>query len=343
MSPRRLNVINSYNNSVVANLPFSSSVIAVKLNRKRLVVILERRVFIHDLNTLELLDTLETAPNPKGICALSTDNAHHYLALPATADSGSILVHDCDKLTALCELRAHRSPLALLAFSSDGTFLASASEKGTIIRVHNLPQASKVFMFRRGSYPTTIHSLCFSPPCIQPPLLSASSSTGTVHVFCLDPQHCTDGQEITAGSLLASVIPVPALQDVVDSARCLATIRLPVAGVPAVAAIVPARRPGRGGSDRGEVAPLTDGVRVLAATTSGYFYEYSVVGLDSQGEKVVCTLERESLLLESVEDDEAKADGRWLDSNSALTRSEMGAGVDLNMEDPLSRSILQPG
>eukprot|EP00959_Pyramimonas_sp_CCMP1952_P033016 692687-Pyramimonas_sp.AAC.1 len=57
----------------------------------RLVVILERRAFIHDLNTLELLDTLETAPNPKGICALSTDSAHHYLALPAAADTGCIL------------------------------------------------------------------------------------------------------------------------------------------------------------------------------------------------------------------------------------------------------------
>eukprot|EP00976_Prorocentrum_cordatum_P028026 568419-Prorocentrum_minimum.AAC.4 len=123
-------------------------------------------------------------------------------------------------------------------------------------------------------------------------------------------------------------------------------IRLPVAGVPAVAAIVPARQPLREGGDlrgRGDlVSPLSDGVRVLVATTSGYFYEYSVVGLDSkEGEKVVCTLERESLLLENNEG-EARADARWLDPNSVLTSSPLSgsAVVDL-MQDPQSRSILQ--
>jgi hypothetical protein len=37
-----------------------------------------------------------------------------------------------------------------MAWNHDGTLLASASQQGTMIRVHKLPQASKSFTFRWG-------------------------------------------------------------------------------------------------------------------------------------------------------------------------------------------------
>ena len=39
-----------------------------------------------------------------------------------------------------CELTAHNSPIAVMAWNQDATLLASASTKGTILRVHRLPQ-----------------------------------------------------------------------------------------------------------------------------------------------------------------------------------------------------------
>ena len=44
----------------------------------------------------------------------------------------------------VCEINAHQSPLAAMAWSADGTLLASASNKGTVIRVYNMPGANKV-------------------------------------------------------------------------------------------------------------------------------------------------------------------------------------------------------
>jgi hypothetical protein len=44
------------------------------------------------------------------------------------------------------QIQAHRSPLAAMAVSGDGLFLATASQQGTVIRVHCIPQASKVFI-----------------------------------------------------------------------------------------------------------------------------------------------------------------------------------------------------
>jgi autophagy-related protein 18 len=45
---------------------------------------------------------------------------------------------------------AHDSPLASIAFDWHGSKLATASEKGTVIRVFSVPQAKRLFEFRRG-------------------------------------------------------------------------------------------------------------------------------------------------------------------------------------------------
>jgi hypothetical protein len=45
---------------------------AVKLNRERMVVVLETTIYIYGLKDLKQLHTIDaTFPNPKGICALS--------------------------------------------------------------------------------------------------------------------------------------------------------------------------------------------------------------------------------------------------------------------------------
>ena len=40
----------------------------------------------------------------------------------------------------LSEVPAHSSPLEAMAWSHDASMLASASSKGTVIRVHRMPQ-----------------------------------------------------------------------------------------------------------------------------------------------------------------------------------------------------------
>ncbi|RWV93121.1 hypothetical protein BHE74_00031675 [Ensete ventricosum] len=42
------------------------------------------------------------------------------------------------------QIDAHRSPLVAMIFSSSGTYLATASQQGTIIRVHLVSQATEV-------------------------------------------------------------------------------------------------------------------------------------------------------------------------------------------------------
>lgn len=81
-------------------------------------------------------------------------------------------------------IAAHDSPLAALAFSPNGMRIATASEKGTVIRVFSVGDGSKLFEFRRGvKRCVAISCLAFSM-CSQ--YLGCSSNTETVHVFKLE-------------------------------------------------------------------------------------------------------------------------------------------------------------
>ena len=86
------------------------------------------------------------------------------------------------KLEAINVVEAHRSPLSCIAVNDAGTLLATASDKGTIIRVFSIPSARKLYQFRRGSMPSRIYSMAFN---ITSSLLCVSSATDTVHVFKL--------------------------------------------------------------------------------------------------------------------------------------------------------------
>ena len=74
-------------------------------------MVLERRVYVHALESLELLETLETAQNAKGVCALTVCAKPCLLALPSSAASGTLRIHDLlagGGGSVLSELSAHK-------------------------------------------------------------------------------------------------------------------------------------------------------------------------------------------------------------------------------------------
>lgn len=190
--------------SVICELTFPSAVLAVRLNRKRLAVVLEEEIYLYDISNMSLLYTIPTSPNPGAICALSPSSENCYIAYPLpkpredTGDkrpahapplstyvpptAGEVLIFDTLTLKAVNVIEAHRSPLSCIAINGEGTLLATASETGTIVRVFSVPRGQKLFQFRRGTYPSTIYSMSFNLPST---MLCVSSSSDTVHIFRL--------------------------------------------------------------------------------------------------------------------------------------------------------------
>ncbi|KAI0297412.1 WD40 repeat-like protein [Russula brevipes] len=204
-SPRKLQIVNTKRQSMICELLFPSSILAVKMNRKTLVIVLEVEIYIYDISNMRLQHVIETTPNPEAIVALSPSADNSYLAYPSpvpapapiavaqqtppaqssssvAAASGDVLLFSTKSLTVSQIIRAHKAPISALALNSTGTLLATASEKGTVIRVWGVPGAEKLYQFRRGTREARIYSLNFN---VVGTLLAVSSAHDTVHIFKL--------------------------------------------------------------------------------------------------------------------------------------------------------------
>ena len=105
------------------------------------------------------------------------------LAVPGLA-RGSIRIelYDISKATII---KAHDAELAQFTLSSDGSRIASASEKGTLIRLWDCHTGDLIREFRRGTDRAEINCIAFNQMTTY---LACSSDKGTIHIFSLaDP------------------------------------------------------------------------------------------------------------------------------------------------------------
>ncbi|KAJ8455270.1 hypothetical protein ONZ45_g18994 [Pleurotus djamor] len=203
-SPRKLQIVNTKRQSMICELLFPSSILAVKLNRKTLVIVLEMEIYIYDISNMRLLHVLETAANPDAICALSPNAEASYLAYPSripspnsplsstsssppppttTTHPGDVTLLSTTSLSTTNIIPgAHKSPLSILQLSQNGSMLATASVKGTVVRVWSVPGAEMLYQFRRGTREMRIWSVAFNP---VGSLMAVGSASGTVHLFKL--------------------------------------------------------------------------------------------------------------------------------------------------------------
>ncbi len=181
--PRNKVIIwDDHQNKCLGDLSFHSDVLAVKLRRDRIIVVLENKVHFYNFADLKLTDQIETANNPMGLVAVCPSTVSSIVACPGV-ESGQIRVvqHDTPSTTMI---DAHDSDLAALAISPDGKRVASASTKGTIIRVFDTRTSAHLHELRRGGSKALIGSIAFSP---RSDLLAITSDKGTVHLFELKP------------------------------------------------------------------------------------------------------------------------------------------------------------
>lgn len=163
---------------------FKQSIVAIQMNQRRLAVLLENSISVLDVNDMSHLHTIQDCPsNKNGISAICGDNEHSYMAYPGSNLMGTVNVFDTVYLKSVLAIQAHNSPIAALAFNTTGNLIATASEKGTVIRVFSLSDGQKLHEFRRGV--KRLASIC-SLHFYESLYLSCSSNTETIHVFKLD-------------------------------------------------------------------------------------------------------------------------------------------------------------
>ncbi|XP_041362841.1 WD repeat domain phosphoinositide-interacting protein 4-like [Gigantopelta aegis] len=170
---------------VVMDITFAQPVVAVRVQRDRLIVVLRNQVHVFSFpNNPQKLYGFETRDNPKGLTEVST--FARTLVFPGPK-CGSVQIVDLESLkpdltVSPVTINAHQGELACLALDQKGTLLATASRKGTLIRVFDLTTKKLVVELRRGADPALLYCISFSPDSA---FLCASSDKGTIHIFAV--------------------------------------------------------------------------------------------------------------------------------------------------------------
>jgi WD repeat-containing protein 45 len=209
--PEKVMIWDDHQNRCIGELSFRSEVRNVRLRRDRIVVVLRRKVYVslllrlccgcdvvaqvYNFADLSRLNAIETADNPAGLCALSTDPGHRVLACPAM-QRGKVRVELYDTRQTIF-ISAHESDIACLQLNNTGSRLATASSKGTLVRIFDTTTGALLQEVRRGTDHTTIYCLAFNEGST---MLALTSEKGTCHIFKLtDLVHDKRGSSVSAG------------------------------------------------------------------------------------------------------------------------------------------------
>lgn len=168
----------------------------------RIVVVLEKHVYVYNFDKLERTHKFDTYPNAKGLVALSAIE-DCVLAFPHT-EKGYVRIELITQRKNHI-IHAHDNTIACLSLNLDGSRLATASEKvshiclltdpiyqGTLIRIFDTAKGTKLQEVRRGVDRAEIYSLCFSH---DGKFFVTSSDKGTVHIFALNSSKDDDKKD----------------------------------------------------------------------------------------------------------------------------------------------------
>lgn len=170
----------------VLEFTFSQVVLSVRCRRDRLVVVLKNQIHVFSFpNNPQKLLTIPTRHNPLGLCELSPGSSS-FLVFPGSK-IGSLQLLNLSTTEATVSsspitINAHQGELACIAVNQQGTLLATASDKGTLIRVWDVSKKEILNELRRGSDPATVYCINFSH---DSDFLCCSSDKGTIHIFAL--------------------------------------------------------------------------------------------------------------------------------------------------------------
>ena len=203
--PNKVILWNELKQKVENQLIVSNNVKNIKIKRTKIFIIEENNILVFTLGNYEKIDSLKTFTNKIGIFGISLDPKINMISYPSP-DAGKIITKDYDNKIEgdfiVSEINAHKNEIIALVMNYDGSLIASASERGTIIKVFKSKDGSLLQELRRGTEPAEIYSLAFD---FKSRFIACSSNKGTVHIFNINNDEI-DEKNKNQKSILGNVV-----------------------------------------------------------------------------------------------------------------------------------------
>ena len=186
-SSNKIIIYDNHQGKIVSQIRFNSEVIKVKIRNDTIIGVIIDKIYIFNISTLETIDVFDTYYNPQGIFSISNQSTELLIAFPHAKSKGKIQVEeyiitkDESQKNDPKIINAHESSIAYISMNNEGTIIATASSKGTLIRIFLLWQLDHpISVLKRGSKNVKINCIVFD---LNNEIIGCTSDVGTTHVF----------------------------------------------------------------------------------------------------------------------------------------------------------------
>ena len=180
----QLIIWDDHQGKIISKLRFNENLMSVRLRNNKIIVLTRNKFYAFNMKTLVTIAIIKTYDNPLGIIATSNGDINNKLivAFPYESQGHVFLGEITQKCEKLSIVQAHDSKIACISINKDGTLLATASDKGTLIRIFTTNDGQKFSEFRRGTKTVEMNCIAFDP---NNKFIGCSSNVGTIHIFSI--------------------------------------------------------------------------------------------------------------------------------------------------------------
>ena len=186
-SNKKVILYNDEKDSIESEFKFTTPVLNVKLKKFLIFIVCEKKIFVFNIENSQNIDSLETSTNKNGIIAINGDPEKTIMACPIEfnendLDKGYISIKNY-KNNKCFPFLAQDDKISYMVMDYYGLLLATANEKGTLIRIHSCKDGTLLQECKRGKEKAQISYINFD---IDYNYMGVSSDRKTIHIWKLD-------------------------------------------------------------------------------------------------------------------------------------------------------------
>ena len=156
-------------------------IINIKIKKDLLLVICQKRIYLFNFNTYDIIDTIDTGDNKNGLIGVNNDPSFTIIAYPSISGLNEVTIKN-NKTKKYISFIAQNDTVSHISKNYDGTLLATTNEKGTIININSCIDGTLLKVFKRGYDKVEHIYICFEK---ENKFMAVSSNKGTIHIFSL--------------------------------------------------------------------------------------------------------------------------------------------------------------
>ena len=183
---KKVVIFNDFLEKIETEFKFTMPVLNLKIKKDLIFIVCIRKIYVFNLETCQNIDSLDTTENQKGLIAISNNPNYTIMAHPIEFEDdvskGYVSIKNF-KTNKYFPLLVQEDSVSSMCMDYNGLLLATANEKGTLIRIHSCDDGTLLQECKRGKEKADIGFMCFD---FNYNYIGATSDRGTIHIWTLD-------------------------------------------------------------------------------------------------------------------------------------------------------------